>query len=194
MTSSRGLPQEVVSDNSTNCVEASSELRKLINQLDEWKIKISAANKIIKSHFSPCYNPHFGEMHEKMIKSTKKAIHGTLGLVVITDEDLTTALMIIIIINCFCGMVDQQEVVSLISRLGHCQKFSPLWISGMPGAGFEPVQNLSSKFNHFQIGRSGADCCTETFSCRWDHYNLSKCWSLVKHAWKRMVTSFKHLP
>ena len=35
MTSSRGLPQEVVSDNSTNCVEASSELRKLINQLDE---------------------------------------------------------------------------------------------------------------------------------------------------------------
>ena len=126
MTSSRGLPQEVVSDNGTNFVEASSELRKLINQLDERKIKISTANKIMKSHFNPCYSPHFGKMHEKMIKSTKKAIHDTLGLVVITDEDLTALMMMMMIMNCFCGMVDQREVVSLISRLGHCQKFSPL--------------------------------------------------------------------
>ena len=89
--------------------------------------------------------------------------------------------------NCFCGMVDQREVVSLISRLDHGQKFSPLWISDMPGVGFEPVLSLGSRFNHFQIGRFGEDCCAATYSCRWDHYNLSKCWSLVKHAWKRWM-------
>ena len=87
MTSSRGLPQVVVSDNGTNFVEASSTSRELINQLDEKKIKISTANRIIKSRFNPCYSPHFGEMHETMSKSTKKAIYGTLGLVVITDDD-----------------------------------------------------------------------------------------------------------
>ena len=87
MTSSRGLPQVVVSDNGTNFVEASSTSRELINQLDEKKIKISTANRIIKSRFNPCYSPHFGEIHETMSKSTKKAIYGTLGLVVITDDD-----------------------------------------------------------------------------------------------------------
>ena len=46
--------------------------------------------------------------------------------------------------NCFCGMVDQQKAFSLISSRDHCQRFSPLRISDMPRAGFEPAQNLSS--------------------------------------------------
>ena len=48
--------------------------------------------------------------------------------------------------NCFCGMVDQWKVLSLISSQDHCQRFSPLQISEMPQAGFEPAQNLSSGF------------------------------------------------
>ena len=47
-------------------------------------------------------------------------------------------------LNCFCGMVDQRKVFSLISSRDHCHRSSPLQISDMPRAGFEPAQNLSS--------------------------------------------------
>ena len=46
--------------------------------------------------------------------------------------------------NCFCGMVDRRKESSLISSRDHCQRFSPSRISNTPRAGFEPVQNLSS--------------------------------------------------
>ena len=47
-------------------------------------------------------------------------------------------------LNCFCGMVDQRKVFSLISSRDHCQRSSPSRISGTPRTGFEPAQNLSS--------------------------------------------------
>ena len=46
--------------------------------------------------------------------------------------------------NCFCGMVDRRKVFSLISSRDHCQRSSPSRISDMPRAGYEPAQNLSS--------------------------------------------------
>ena len=46
--------------------------------------------------------------------------------------------------NYFCGMVDQQKEFSLISNQDHCQKSSPSQISDMLRAGFECAQNLSS--------------------------------------------------
>ena len=46
--------------------------------------------------------------------------------------------------NCFCGMVDRRKVVSLISSRDHCQRSSPSRIFDMARAGFEPAQNLSS--------------------------------------------------
>ena len=46
--------------------------------------------------------------------------------------------------NCFCGMVDQRKACSPISSWDHSQRFSPSRISEMLGAVFEPVQNLSS--------------------------------------------------
>ena len=48
------------------------------------------------------------------------------------------------VINYFCGMVDQRKAFSLISSRDNCQRSSPLQISDTPQAGFEPVQNLSS--------------------------------------------------
>ena len=48
MTSRRGLPQEVMSDNSTNFVGANTELKELISKLDKSKIEKSAANNGIK--------------------------------------------------------------------------------------------------------------------------------------------------
>ena len=44
----------------------------------------------------------------------------------------------------FCGMVDQQKAISLISSRDHCQRSSPSRISDTPRAGFEPAQNLTS--------------------------------------------------
>ena len=49
-------------------------------------------------------------------------------------------------IDCFCGMVDRRKVLSLISSLEHCQRFSPSRISDTSRAGFEPAQNLSLRF------------------------------------------------
>ena len=48
--------------------------------------------------------------------------------------------------NYFCGMVDQRKALSLISCWDHCQRSSPLQISNKSQAGFEPAQNLSSAF------------------------------------------------
>ena len=51
---------------------------------------------------------------------------------------------VMMMINCFCGMVDLRKAFSLISSQDHCQRSWPLWISDMPRAGFAPAQNLSS--------------------------------------------------
>ena len=53
-------------------------------------------------------------------------------------------MMMMMMINCFSGMVDQRKALSLISSWNHCQRSSPLRISDMLRAGFEPAQNLSS--------------------------------------------------
>ena len=53
-------------------------------------------------------------------------------------------MMMMMMKNCFCGIVDWRKAISLISSLDHCQRSSPLWISDMPRAGFQPAQNLSS--------------------------------------------------
>ena len=54
--------------------------------------------------------------------------------------------MLIMTMDCFCGMVDSRKALSLISSQGHSQRFSPSQISDTPRAGFETVQNLSSGF------------------------------------------------
>ena len=60
--------------------------------LDEDKIKESTSNKGIVWHFTPPLAPHFGGVHESMIKSAKKALNAILGNANITDEELMTAL------------------------------------------------------------------------------------------------------
>ena len=50
--------------------------------------------------------------------------------------------LMMMMMNCFCGMVDRRKAFSLISSQDHCQRSSR--ISNMPRAGFKPEQNLSS--------------------------------------------------
>ena len=51
--------------------------------------------------------------------------------------------MMMMMVNCFYGMVNRRKAFSLISSQDHSQRSSPLRISDKPRAGFEPVQNLS---------------------------------------------------
>ena len=52
----------------------------------------------------------------------------------------------LMMMSCFCGMVDRRKALSLISSRDHCQRSSPSRISDTPQTGFEPAQNLSSGF------------------------------------------------
>ena len=92
MVNRRGLPEEIYSDNATNFKAADKELKALLLQLDEDKIKESTSNKGIVWHFTPPLAPHFGGAHESLIKSAKKALNAILGNADITDEELMTAL------------------------------------------------------------------------------------------------------
>ena len=93
MASRRGLPDEVYSDNGTNFIGADRELQALLAQVEGHKIKESVANKGVKWHFNPPIAPHFGGVHEVMVKSAKKAIKVILGQADINDEELMTVIV-----------------------------------------------------------------------------------------------------
>ena len=67
MVNRRGLPEEIYSDNATNFKAADKELKALLLQLEEDKIKASTSNKGIVWHFTPPLAPHFDGVHESMI-------------------------------------------------------------------------------------------------------------------------------
>ena len=58
--------------------------------------------------------------------------------------NLAVVQFLMMMMNCFCGMVDWRKAFSLIFSRDHCQRSSPSRISDTPRAGFEPAQNLSS--------------------------------------------------
>ena len=93
MASRRGLPDEVYSDNGTNSIGADRELQALLAQVEGHAIKESVANKGVKWHFNPPIAPHFGGVHESMLKSAKKAIKAILGQADINDEELMTVIV-----------------------------------------------------------------------------------------------------
>ena len=93
MVSRRGLPEAMYSDNGTTFKGADKELKSLIAQLDETKIKKSIANKGVKWYFNPPLAPPLRGVHESMIKSAKRAINAILGNADVNDEELMTAII-----------------------------------------------------------------------------------------------------
>ena len=69
-----------------------------------------------------------------------------LNLSKVCFQARTHTLLLMMMMNFFCRMVDRRKVFSLISSWDHCQRSSPSRISDTPRARFEPAQNLSSGF------------------------------------------------
>ena len=72
-------------------------------------------------------------------------------------------MMMVMMLNYFCGMVDQWKTFSLISSRDHRQRSSPLWISDTPRARFEPAQSLSWSFVEWS-------CIVVITTTLWRHY------------------------
>ena len=66
-------------------------MKELVSELDQDKIQQGTAHRGVKWNFNPPGAPHFGGIHEAMIKSAKKAIYGVIGNSDVTDEELITA-------------------------------------------------------------------------------------------------------
>ena len=79
-----------VHSNGTNLVE-NKELKELVTNLDEEMLKESLANRGVKWFFNQPLAPHFGVVHESMIKAAKSAVVEILSNSDVKDEVLITA-------------------------------------------------------------------------------------------------------
>ena len=162
MVNRRGLPREKLSDDGTNFVVAERESHELVEALDQSKIAQSTANKGVMWHFNPPLAPHFGGVHETMIKAPKRAVNAVLGNADVTDEELTTA---------FTG-----AEALLNSR--------PLTYQSA-----NPEDDIPLTLNHFLIGQIGGQFAPE--SVDETNYSLKKRWrrvqELVRHFWHRWL-------
>ena len=151
--------EEMYSDNGTYFRAADKEMKSLILQLDQEKIKESIVNKGIKWHFNPSSAPHFGGVHESMIKSAKRAINAILGNADITDEELMTAI------------IGAEGLIN--SR--------PLTYQST-----DPADDVPLTPNHYVHGQIGGQFAPTTVDDT--QFNLRKRWrriqELVRHFWR----------
>ena len=165
MTSRRGLPTEVLSDNGTNFVGGQRELQELVEALETPKIERSGADKGIKWNFNPPLAPHFGGVHETMVKAAKKAIRAVLGNATITDEELLSAVV---------GVEDLLNSRPITYQTANPDDAVPL----------TP--------NHFLHGRTGGQFApssvdVNSFS---PHARWRRVQELVRHFWMRWLTEW----
>nr|XP_039261992.1 uncharacterized protein LOC120338123 [Styela clava] len=87
----RGPVSQIWSDNGSNIVGGSRELKTVLNSIDESRVAELCLKHNIEWHFTPPYAPHFGGVWERLVKSAKRALKAVLGNVRVTDEVLKTA-------------------------------------------------------------------------------------------------------
>lgn len=92
----RGRCSDIFSDNGTNFVGASNQLRELAKLLKEKehreKVSKECANEGIYWHFNPPNAPHFGGLWEAAVRSAKFHLLRVLGGNPVTHEDFVTLL------------------------------------------------------------------------------------------------------
>ena len=166
MTSRRGTPRYVISDNGTNFVGAERELRELVESLNKEKI-IQQTTKFhpVEWEFNPPIAPHFGGVFEALVKSAKKAIRAILGDADVWDEELHTAI---------CGaerLMNSRPITYVSSDHNDLSPLTP---------------------NHFLAGQLGGQFAPEALDET--VYNPKKRWhrvqQLLKMFWKRWRREF----
>ena len=142
MVSRRGLPLQVTSDNGTNFVGANRELQELVEKIDEDRVQRMAVNMGIRWNFNPPLAPHFGGVHETMVKSAKRAIYAILSSADITYEELITA---------FAGAESLINSSPLTYQSANSQDDVPLtpnhFLHGQVGGQFAPESVDNTPFN-----------------------------------------------
>lgn len=162
MVSRRGLPVKMSSDNGTNFVGANRELKELVSLLDKDNIVQSTANKGVQWHFNPPLAPHFGGVHEIMIKAAKRAIYAIIGNADVTDEELMTAF------TGAEGLINSRPLTYQTANAADCVPLTP---------------------NHFLHGQIGGHFAPENVDTT--PYNPVRRWrrvqELMRHFWQRWL-------
>jgi len=91
--STRGWPQKIFSDEGTQLVGASRELRDLVSGLDWKHIREFGYEHNIEWKFSPADAPWYNGTAEALVKSTKRALGAAVGESVLSFSELQTCLM-----------------------------------------------------------------------------------------------------
>jgi len=167
--SRRGLPTDVFSDNGTNFVGASNELKELYSFLSkdqsQSRISSSLSDLQVAWHFSPERAPHFGGLWEAAVKSTKFHLKRVVGAQRLTFEELTT----------------------ILSQIEACLNSRPLTSLANDSEGVDVLTP-----GHFLIGRPLHSLPSRDYSNsklttlkRW-----SLCQSLAQHWWKRWSNEY----
>ena len=163
--SRRGVPKEVVSDNGTNFVGAVNELKSLVSELDEEKIKGKTASKGVRWLFNPPAAPHFGGINEIMVKAAKTAIYAVVGNADVSDEELMTV---------FTGAENFLNSRPLTYQSSDVRDIVPL----------TP--------NHFLYGQAGGQLAPEAVETTWFHPRQR--WRKVQHlmslVWRRWMREY----
>ena len=165
MINRRGYPEEVFSDNESNFVGADRELSGLVRNLEPLAIRNKTVCYGVTWHFNPPLAPHFGGVHEAMIKSAKRAVSAILKHADVTDEELQTA---------FCG------AEALINS-------RPLTYQSA-----DHLDELPLTPNNFLHGQAGGTLAPELIDDQ--PLSLCHRWrrvqELIRHFWRRWMREF----
>ena len=88
----RGWPRKVYSDNGTQLVVASKELKNIVKGLDEAKLKRYGVTHGTDWNFTPADAPWMNGATEALIKSVKKALNAIIGEQVMRFSELQTVM------------------------------------------------------------------------------------------------------
>ena len=161
----RGMPKCIVSDNGTNFVGASTELKECLNSWNQEQIQDDLLQRSIEWKFNPPLAPHFGGVWERIVRSVKTVLRAILGNQCVHLDTLNTSLV---------------EVESILNS-------RPLTSESDHPDDLEPITP-----NHFFLGRASYNYPPGTFPnsdlCsrkRWRHAQI-----MTNHFWQRFVKEY----